>query len=109
MISRVWYGWTTPQNADAYETLLKSQIFPGSLARTIKGFERIELFRRPAGEEIEFVTVMWFSSLDAVKAFAGPQREEAVVPPAARAVLKRFDDGSKHYEVREMRAKDARK
>jgi antibiotic biosynthesis monooxygenase (ABM) superfamily enzyme len=103
MISRVWYGWTTPQNADAYEVLLKSQIFPGIVARNIAGLRRIELFRRAAGDEVEFVTVMWFNSLDAVKAFAGEQWEAAVVPPAARAVLERYDAASQHYEVREVR------
>ena len=60
MIARLWYGWTTPQNADAYETLLKTEIFPGILARKIAGFRRIELLRAPAGEEVEFATVMWF-------------------------------------------------
>jgi heme-degrading monooxygenase HmoA len=103
MISRVWYGWTTPQNADAYESLLKSQIFPGIVARNIMGFRRIELFRRSLGDEVEFITVMWFDSLGAVKAFAGEQWETAVVPPAARAVLKRYDATSQHYEVRELR------
>jgi hypothetical protein len=101
MISRVWHGWTDRDNADAYESLLKSQIFPGILARKIDGFLRIELFRRPVGEEIEFVTVMWFSSLDAIKTFAGPSWEKAVVPPAARALLSRYDATSQHYEVRE--------
>ncbi len=101
MIGRIWHGWTTPQNADAYEALLRTQIFPGILGRSIPGFRRIELMRRPFGEEVEFVTLMWFDSMDAVRAFAGPQFEIAVVPPAARAVLKRFDDRSAHYEVRE--------
>jgi heme-degrading monooxygenase HmoA len=104
MISRVWYGFTSPQNADAYEALLKSQIFPGILARKIEGFLRIELFRRSADDEVEFVTLMWFTSLAAVQAFAGEKWEEAVVPPAARAMLKRFDARSKHYEVCEVRA-----
>jgi heme-degrading monooxygenase HmoA len=103
MISRIWYGWTTPQNADAYENLLKTEIFPGILARNLAGFRRIELLRRPAGEEVEFVTVMWFSSLEAVRAFAGGQWEVAVVPEAARAVLKRFNPVSRHYEVREVK------
>ena len=103
MIGRIWHGWTTPQNADAYEALLRTQIFPGILGRSIPGFGRIELMRRPFGEEVEFVTLMWFDSMDAVRAFAGPQFEIAVVPPAARAVLKRFDDRSAHYEVREAR------
>ena len=101
MIARLWYGWTTPQNADAYESLLKTEIFPGILARNIAGFRRIELLRAPAGEEVEFATVMWFDSMAAIKAFAGADYETAVVPPKARAVLKRFDARSKHYEVRE--------
>jgi len=103
MIGRIWHGWTTPQYADAYETLLKTQIFPGILARSISGFRRIELMRRPSGDEIEFVTLMWFDTMDDVRTFAGPQFEVAVVPAAARAVLKRFDDRSLHYEVREAR------
>jgi antibiotic biosynthesis monooxygenase (ABM) superfamily enzyme len=104
MISRIWHGWTTPQNADAYEALLKTQIFPGIVAKRTPGFLRIELLRRPAGDEVEFVTVMWFSSMEAVKDFAGAQWEVAVVPAAARAVLRRFDERSQHYEVRETRA-----
>jgi heme-degrading monooxygenase HmoA len=106
MISRVWHGWTTPQNAAAYENLLKTQIFPAILAKNVEGFRKIELFRRAEGAEVEFVTVMWFDSLDAVKAFAGEDYETAVVPPAARAVLTHFDERSQHYEVRERR--DAR-
>ena len=103
MISRIWRGWTMPQNADAYEALLRNEIFPGILARQIAGFRRIELFRADAEDEVEFVTVMWFASMDAVKAFAGANYETAVVPPKARAVLKRFDERSRHYEVRERR------
>ncbi|HEX7124316.1 MAG TPA: antibiotic biosynthesis monooxygenase [Thermodesulfobacteriota bacterium] len=100
MIARLWRGWTTPQNADAYETLLRTEIFPGIGRRGIAGFLGIELLRRPVGEEVEFVTIMWFDSLEAVKNFAGADHEVAVVPAAARAVLARFDDRSAHYEVR---------
>jgi hypothetical protein len=104
MIARMWHGWTTPEKADAYESLLRTQIFPGIVGRNIAGFERIELLRRPAGAEVEFVTLMWFASMDAVRAFAGEDHETAVVPPAARAVLSRFDERSQHYEVKEARA-----
>jgi heme-degrading monooxygenase HmoA len=103
MIARLWHGWTTPENADAYENLLKTQIFPGILARNIAGFQKIELLRRAAGDEVEFITVMYFSSLEAIRAFAGEDYEVAVVPQAARAVLSRFDARSVHYEVREQR------
>ena len=101
MIARVWHGWTSPENADRYEALIRSTIFPGIRARGIGDLERIELFRRPLGEEVEFVTVMWFQSWEAVKAFAGEDWERSVVPPAARAVLARFDEKAQHYEVRE--------
>jgi len=100
MISRLWHGWTAPENADGYEALIRSTVFPGILARGIGGLERLELLRRPAGGEVEFVTIMRFASWDAVEAFAGPDREVSVVPPAARAVLSRFDEKAQHYEIR---------
>src|SRR5512136_2574863 len=100
MISRVWHGWTTPANADAYESLLKSEIFTGIKNRQIAGYKGIHLFRRSVGDEVEFVTVMWFDSLDAVRTFAGEDYEVAVVPPKARKLLSRFDPRSQHYEVK---------
>jgi heme-degrading monooxygenase HmoA len=104
MIARIWHGWTTTQNADAYEALLRTEVFPGIRAKQIAGFERIELFRRPFGaaDEVEFMTVMWFTTLDAVKSFAGDDYEAAYVPAAARALLTRYDHRSRHYEVREQ-------
>ena len=103
MIARIWYGYTTPNNAEAYEALLKNEIVPGILARNIAGFRRIEPLRGPLGDEVEFATVMWFDSIESVKAFAGADYETAVVAPRARAVLKHFDGRSRHYEAREAR------
>src|SRR5690348_2348987 len=99
MISRIWHGWTTPANADAYETLLKSEIFTGIAARQIAGYHGIHLLRRDVGGEVGFVTIMWFDSLDAVREFAGGDYELAVVPPKARAILSHFDARSQHYSV----------
>ena len=100
MISRVWHGWTTQANADAYESLLKSEIFEGIQRRQIAGYRGIHLFRRNLGEEVEFITIMWFDSTEAVRAFAGQDYEVAVVPRKARALLSRFDARSQHYEVK---------
>ena len=100
MISRIWHGWTTPANADAYEALLKSEIFTGIRDREIAGYRGIHLLRRDIGDEVEFVTIMWFDSLEAVRTFAGEDYEVAVVPPKARALLSRFDARSQHYEVK---------
>jgi len=103
MISRIWHGWTTLEKADAYEGLLRSEIFEGIQARSIDGFLGIDLLRRQHPKEVEFVTIMWFSSREAVRAFAGADYEVAVVPPAARALLARFDARSAHYDVEERR------
>ena len=100
MIGRIWHGWTKLSNADAYEALLKSEIFVGIRERQIAGYQGIQLFRRDLGDKIEFVTIMWFDSLDAVRLFAGEDYEAAVVPPKARALLARFDARSQHYEVK---------
>ncbi|MCX6554487.1 MAG: antibiotic biosynthesis monooxygenase [Candidatus Aminicenantes bacterium] len=103
MISRIWHGWTTPENADKYEALLKEEIFVGIQNRRIRGFKGIQLLRRAMGAEIEFVTIMLFDSLDAVREFAGKDYEACVVPEKARAVLSHFDARSQHYEVRAER------
>ena len=103
MICRIWHGWTTPENADAYERVLRSEIFRGIAERGISGYHGIELLRRVAGDSVEFVTLMWFDSVEAVRAFAGADYEVAVVPPEARALLERFDARPAHYEVRRPR------
>jgi hypothetical protein len=102
MIGRIWHGFTTPANADVYESLLREEIFTGIEGRHIQGFREIQLFRRDLGSEAEFITIMWFDSLDAVRLFAGEDYEAAVVPPKARAVLSRFDGRSQHYEIKEI-------
>ncbi|MDI6763442.1 MAG: antibiotic biosynthesis monooxygenase [Thermodesulfobacteriota bacterium] len=100
MISRIWHGWTTRGNADKYEAMLKEEIFVGIQNRHIRGFKGIQLLRREVGDEVEFVTIMLFDSLDAVREFAGEDYEVAVVPEKARAVLSHFDERSQHYEIR---------
>jgi len=97
MISRIWHGWTTPANADAYQQLLTTKILPG--IHRVPGYHGATLLRRDAGAEVEFITITRFDSMDAVRAFAGPGFDVAVVPPEARALLARFDDRSKHYET----------
>ena len=91
MIARMWHGWTSRDNAGAYESLLRGEILPG--IHRVSGHRGAVLLRRDAGDEVEFVTVTWFESMDAVREFAGADWERAVVPPAARrlALLSRHD------------------
>ena len=107
MISRMWHGWTTKANADAYEALLNEEIFEGIKSRKIRGFRGIQLLRRAIGAEVEFITIMRFDSLDAVREFAGEDYEVAVVPEKAREVLSRFDQRSQHYEIRVERREES--
>ena len=94
MISRIWHGIPTPLNADAYESLLKSEIFAGIRDRRILGYRGIQLLRRDLEDEMEFTTVMGFDSIDSVRIFTGEDHEAAVAPPKARTLLLRFDGRS---------------
>jgi heme-degrading monooxygenase HmoA len=102
MIARLWHGWTEPANADAYETLLQTKVLPG--IHRVAGYEGAYVLRKkssnPENREVEFVVITLFSSLEAVRAFAGPEYEAAVISPEAHTLLARFDGKSAHYEVK---------
>jgi antibiotic biosynthesis monooxygenase (ABM) superfamily enzyme len=102
MIKRLWHGWTTRENAEPYERLLRNEILSGIAARKIAGHLSSELLRRDSGNEAEFLTILTFDSLDAVREFAGDDYEIAVVPGKARALLKRFDERSQHYQIKSL-------
>jgi heme-degrading monooxygenase HmoA len=97
MIARIWHGWTSAENADAYEEFLRTKMFPSIHA--VEGFTGADLLRRDDGDEVAFITITRFESLDAIRRFAGDDYEAAVVEPEARAFLARFDERSQHYEI----------
>ena len=97
MIGRLWHGWTAKVNAGAYQDLLTKEVLPG-IGR-VEGFRGGYLMKRDVPEGVEFVTLTLFDSMDAVRAFAGPDHTKAVVPPEARRLLARFDERSEHFEI----------
>lgn len=99
MIARIWHGYTTKENADRYEKLLKEEVFVGIKDKKIKGYKGIRLLRRELEYETEFTTIMQFESIEDVKKFAGQDYETAYVPAKARLILKRFDPKSVHCQV----------
>jgi antibiotic biosynthesis monooxygenase (ABM) superfamily enzyme len=100
MIARVWYGWTTRQNAEKYEQLLREEVLLEIAQRAIPGYKGAELFVREAeNEEMEFITLLRFDTLDAVKIFAGKSHETPVIPPECKRLLKRHSEKSRHYRV----------
>jgi heme-degrading monooxygenase HmoA len=97
VIARIWRGWTTRVNADAYAQFLQTTMFPSM--HSVHGFLGAELLRREDGEEVAFVTISRFESLEAVREFAGADYEQAVIEPEAKALLSRHDERSEHYDV----------
>ena len=102
-IKRVWHDWTTPENAEKYQNLLHNEVFPGIEAKNITDYQSIELFRRDLDDEVEFVTIMTFDSLQNVIDFQGEDYTRCYVPDAAKQILKRWDQVSAHYEAIECR------
>ncbi len=99
MITRIWHGWTTPDNAEAYAELLNTEVLPSIKAKRIAGYHGAHLLRRDLNGEVEFITMLWFDTLDDVRALAGEDYEIAYVPPRARELLSRFDERSQHYDL----------
>jgi heme-degrading monooxygenase HmoA len=97
VIARIWHGWTARENAAAYEEFLRNTMFPS--IHHISGFLGADLLRRDLDDEVAFVTITRFDSLDAVRAFAGEDYERAVIEPEAKRLLRRFDERSEHYEI----------
>jgi heme-degrading monooxygenase HmoA len=97
MIARVWRGWTRPEDADAYESMLKPELLPG--ISTVKGYRGSYLLRRPLDNETEFMTLMLWESVDAIRAVTGPDYETAIIPEERRKYLTRHDRTSAHYEI----------
>ena len=97
MIARIWHGYTKPEHADAYESMLKPELLPG--VSQVKGYRASYLLRREAGDEIEFVTIMLWDSIDAIRAVTGADYESAVVPEERRKYLSHYDAKSLQYEI----------
>ena len=97
MIARVWHGLTKPEHADTYESHLKPELLPG-LSQT-KGFRGSYLLRRAVGDEIEFITIILWESLDDVRAIQAQDYEKAVIPEDRLPLLTRYDGRASHYEV----------
>jgi hypothetical protein len=98
MIARHWRGWTEIQNADAYEKVLKEKVLPA--LKEVGGYRGGYILRSDGPQEVEFVVVNLFDSLEAVKLFAGPDYAVPVFEPEAKLLLSRIEPVAMHYDVR---------
>jgi heme-degrading monooxygenase HmoA len=97
MIARHWRGVAKPDRADEYVAHLRRDTL-SELAR-IEGFVSASIMRRPVDGGVEFLVVTLWDSLDAIKRFAGPELERAVVPDNVQRMMKEFDKYVGHFEV----------
>lgn len=98
MIARVWHGYTKPEHADAYEAMLKPELLPG--ISKAKGYRGSYLLRRNLSSEVEFITILLWESIDAVRIASGHDDYEAsMIPEDRRKYLAHFDAKAAHYEV----------
>lgn len=97
MISRIWHGFTSVENSDRYEAMLRKDVLPG-IGR-VAGYKGAQLLRRNHETEAEFVTITYFENIDAVIAFAGKDYTKAVIHPEAGKLLTHYDQRSAHYEL----------
>ena len=100
MICRIWHGWSTHSNADAYELFLRDVGFPSIEKKEIQGYHGIQLLRKEHEAETEFVTIMWFDTLEDIKKYAGEDYEKAAVLGRAKEVLSHYDPCSQHYQIK---------
>ena len=98
MIARIWHGWTKLAEAETYKNMLRDEIFPSIAARDIKGYHGAELFIREHDDETEFITLLRFNSMDAVKEFAGADETKPVIFPGVEKLLTRMEP-ARHYLV----------
>lgn len=98
MIARHWRGWTAVRDAAAYENLLKGKVLPE--LKKIDGYQGGYVLRSDGSEEVEFIVINLFDSLDSVKRFAGSDYKTPVFEPEARKLLCRVESIANHYEVR---------
>jgi heme-degrading monooxygenase HmoA len=97
MIARIWHGYTRPEDAELYEAMLKPELLPG--IGQASGYIGSYLLRRQVNSEVEFITIILWDSVDAIRAVAGEDYEAAVIPEERRKYLSRFDARSTHYEI----------
>jgi hypothetical protein len=98
MIARLWKGWPTPENADAYEKLLRETVLPG--LQQIGGYRGGYILRQVGDEEVELAVLNLFDSLDAIRAFAAPDYTIPVFEPEARQPLSKVELIARPYEVK---------
>jgi heme-degrading monooxygenase HmoA len=98
MIGRTWHGWTSPQKAEAYRRYLEDEILSDIRSRR-EGFKGAYVLQREDRDQVEFLTVTLWDSMEAIQTLVGEDHEAAYLPDEERRLLDRFDERVVHYQV----------
>jgi hypothetical protein len=101
MICRIWHGWTSHKDADSVEHVVRFELLPPLHAKQVSGFRGAQILRLARAGLTEFVHMLWFDDMEAVRALAGNDYERPLLSLKAQALLRRSDRKPEHYEVRE--------
>lgn len=104
MIVRIWHGWTTHENADKYDKIVRTEVFAKVEEKEIPGYRGYQMLRKTHATETEFISMIWFDKLENVSDFAGADYERAHIPDACAQVLKRYQEKAEHFEVASSRS-----
>lgn len=100
MVARIWHGYTKPEDADAYEAKLKPEMLPG--IGKVPGYRGGYVLRRKLENEVEFITIMIWESIEALKSVAGPNYTVSIIPEDRLKFLVRHDSHATHYEIQSI-------
>ena len=97
MIARIWRGTTAASKAADYLAYLEATGIKDY--RATPGNRGAQVLRRATGDDVEFLLITLWDSLDAIRAFAGPDHERAVYYDEDRAYLRELTEFVEHFDV----------
>src|ERR1700674_5686987 len=97
MVVRFWSARTIPAPARVYLQHFSNEVIPA--LQKFSGYVSSSVLTRPTESAVEILVLTVWQSFSAIDAFAGPDREAAVVAPVAAVLLTDYDRRVRHFEV----------
>jgi len=97
MIIRFWSARTNELRCRAYLKHFDRSVLPK--LREFEGYVGVTTLTREADGQVEILVATVWRSLEAIRQFAGPDIEAAIVAEEAAALLTDFDRRVRHFKV----------
>lgn len=96
-IARLWHGRVPIGKARDYREFLNRRAIPDY--QSVRGNVGVHILERPDGDVVHFLTLTFWESLDAIRAFAGDDIARAKYYPEDADFLLEFEPTVMHYSV----------